>query len=82
MERLEIFKVVVDTIVDRLGVDEDYCVIGANLREDIGTDSLDDVELIMELEVKFGVEVEDIEIEHIQTIGDIVDFAEKKLKNK
>ena len=61
-------------IVDKLGVDENKITATAHFIEDLGADSLDTVELIMEFEEEFGIEIPDDAAENIQTFGDAVKF--------
>lgn len=63
-------------IVDKLGVDENDVTLEASFTNDLGADSLDTVELIMELEKEFGVQIPDEEAEKIVTVGDAVKFIE------
>ncbi len=64
-------------IVDRLGVDEADVTKEANFINDLGADSLDTVELIMELEKEFDIQIPDEEAEKIQTVGDAIAYVEK-----
>ena len=64
-------------IVDKLGVDEKDVTLEASFTGDLGADSLDTVELIMELEKEFDIQIPDEEAEKIQTVGDAVAFIEK-----
>ena len=61
-------------IVDRLGVDEDDVKMEASFKEDLGADSLDVVELVMELEDEFDMEISDEDAEKIATVGDAVNY--------
>ncbi|MCF0173638.1 MAG: acyl carrier protein [Bacteroidales bacterium] len=61
-------------IVDKLGVDESEVTLTASLTNDLGADSLDTVELIMEFEKVFGITIPDDASEKISTVGDIVDY--------
>lgn len=67
-------------IVDKLGVDENDVTMEASFTTDLGADSLDTVELIMELEKEFDVQIPDEEAEKIATVGDAVTFIEKAQK--
>ena len=64
-------------IVDKLGVEESRIVPEASFLDDLGADSLDLVELIMEFEEEFGVEIPDDDAENITTVGLAVDYIEK-----
>ena len=67
-------------IVDKLGVDEKDVTLEASFTSDLGADSLDTVELIMELEKEFDIQIPDEEAEKIVTVGDAVAFIEKAQK--
>ena len=66
-------------IVDKLGVEESQVTNDANFQTDLGADSLDTVEMIMEFEKEFNVEIPDEEAQKIATVGDAIAFVEKKL---
>ena len=66
-----------EVIVDKLGVDEDSIKPAAHFVNDLGADSLDTVELIMEFEEEFGIEIPDDDAENITTVGAAVDYIEK-----
>ena len=76
----EIESKVVEIIVDKLGVDEAEVKNEASFANDLGADSLDTVELIMELEKEFGVTIPDSDAEKIQTVGDAVAYIENASK--
>lgn len=65
-------------IQDKLGVDESEITRDASFTDDLGADSLDTVELIMEFEKEFDITIPDEEAEDIQTVGDAVDYLENK----
>ena len=64
-------------IADKLGVDEKDIAPEANFIQDLGADSLDTVELIMEFEAKFDVSIPDDQAEHIQTVGQAIAYLEQ-----
>ena len=66
-------------IVDKLGVDESEVVAEANFTQDLGADSLDTVELIMELEKAFNITIPDDAAEKIATVGDAIAYIEAHL---
>ena len=68
------FDKVKEVIMDKLGVDEDKINIEASFVDDLGADSLDTVELIMQLEEEFGIEITDEEAEKLTTEGSAVDY--------
>ena len=61
-------------IVDKLGVDEAEVVATASFTNDLGADSLDTVELIMEFEKEFGINIPDDQAEKITTVGDAISY--------
>lgn len=73
--REEIFERVKQVLVEQLGVDEGEITEEASFQEDLDADSLDLVELIMELEDQFGVKISDDDAQKIQTVGQAVDYV-------
>ncbi len=71
------FDKVKDVIIDKLGVEEDSIKSEAHFVDDLGADSLDTVELIMEFEEEFGIEIPDDDAEKITTVGSAVEYIEK-----
>ncbi|GAX90400.1 acyl carrier protein [Effusibacillus lacus] len=63
-------------IVDRLDVEESAVTLEASFKDDLGADSLDVVELVMELEDEFDMEISDEDAEKISTVGDVVKYIE------
>jgi acyl carrier protein len=70
---------VTEIIVNKLGVEESQVTETANFTKDLGADSLDTVELIMEFEKQFDVSIEDADAEKIQSVGDVVTYLTAKL---
>ena len=66
------FEKVKEIIVDTLGCDEEAVVLTANLKDDLGADSLDLFELVMAFEEEYGIEIPTEELEGIETVGDII----------
>ena len=64
-------------IVDKLGVDESEVTPEASFTNDLGADSLDTVELIMEFENEFDISIPDESAEKIQTVGDAIKYLEE-----
>jgi acyl carrier protein len=64
-------------IIDNLGVDASEVTAGASFTNDLGADSLDTVELIMEFEKEFDIQIPDDKAEAIATVGDAVSFIEE-----
>jgi acyl carrier protein len=67
-------------IVDKLGVEESEVTETASFTNDLGADSLDTVELIMEFEKEFGIQIPDDQAEKISTVGDAVNYIENAAK--
>jgi len=66
-------------IVEKLGVDDSEVTPEASFTNDLGADSLDTVELIMEFEKEFNVSIPDEQAENIQTVGDAISYLEKEI---
>ena len=67
-------------IVDKLGVDESEVTIEASFTNDLGADSLDTVELIMEFEKEFDIAIPDDQAEKISTVGEAIAYIENNTK--
>ena len=65
-----------DVIMDKLGVEESKITLEASFVDDLGADSLDTVELIMQLEEEFGIEIPDEDAENMTTVGMAVDYID------
>ena len=76
----EIATKVTSIITDKLGVEESQVTPEASFTNDLGADSLDTVELIMELEKEFDLSIPDEEAEKIVTVGDAIAFIENNKK--
>lgn len=74
----DVLERVTKIIVDRLGVEESQVNLEATFKEDLGADSLDVVELVMELEDEFDMEISDDDAEKIATVGDAVNYINAK----
>ena len=75
--RDEVFERVKEMLAEQLGVDENEITEEASFQEDLDADSLDLVELIMELEDQFGMKISDEDAQKIQTVGQAVDYVSK-----
>ncbi len=78
MENIE--QKVIDIIVDKLSVDANEVTPSAEFSKDLGADSLDTVELIMEFEKPFDIQIPDEEAEKITTVGDAIAYIEEHQK--
>lgn len=83
MERAEVAQKVESIIKNLLGL-EDYPKIHdyTNLKDDLGADSLDATEIIIELEAQFAIEISEGEDEKLATVGQVVDLVHKKVLEK
>ena len=68
---------VTEIIVKKLGVEESQVTEDASFTKDLGADSLDTVELIMEFEKEFDITIDDSEAEKIQTVGAVIDYLKE-----
>ena len=73
----EILNEIVPIIAEKLGVDPSEVTMEASSTNDLGADSLDTVELMMEFEKNFNLSIPDDQQENIQTVGDVVKLIEK-----
>ena len=71
------FNKIKEIIIDKLGVDESKISEDAKFIEDLGADSLDTVELIMQFEEEFNIEIPDDQAEELHTFEDIVEYISK-----
>ena len=74
------FDKVKSIISERLSIDESKITMGSSFIDDLGADSLDTVELIMQLEEAFGIQIPDEDAEKIATVGDAVKYIDEHLK--
>ena len=72
---------VIDIITEQLGVDATDVTLGKSFVEDLNADSLDLTELIMTFEERFGFEISEEDAEKLKTVGDVVDYIEKRKVN-
>lgn len=82
MNREDIMAKVIAIVVDKLNVSAQEVVHTAHFANNLGADSLDQVELVMELEKEFDVYIKDEEATNLQTIGNVVDYLEEALAKR
>ena len=78
----EVAEKVKKIVVEQLGVSEDQVTPEAKFIEDLGADSLDQVELVMALEEEFGAEIRDEDADKLNTVGDAIAYIESRLADK
>ena len=78
---MELFEEIKQVVSEQLGVKPEEIKPMASFRDDLGSDSLDAVELIMALEEKFGIEIPDADAEAMLTIDDAIKYIENKINN-
>jgi acyl carrier protein len=76
------FERVQGVVSEQLGVEPEKVTLDAEFVQDLNADSLDLVELIMQLEEEFGIEISDEQAENIQTVGDAVEFIQEHMAAK
>jgi acyl carrier protein len=74
----DVLERVTKIIIDRLGVEESEVKLEASFKDDLGADSLDVVELVMELEDEFDMEISDDDAEKIASVGDAVNYIKER----
>ena len=76
----EILNEIVPIIAEKLGVDPSEVTMEASFTNDLGADSLDTVELMLDFEKKFGIAIPDDQQENIVTVGDVIRLIEEEQK--
>ncbi|MBE6903656.1 MAG: acyl carrier protein [Ruminococcaceae bacterium] len=74
-----VFEKIREFIVEQFGVEENEVTMETAFIDDLNADSLDVVELIMAIEEEFNIEVDDSQVEEIQTVGDVVNYLSEKI---
>ncbi len=69
-------------IAEQLMVEEEEITPEASFIDELGADSLDTVEMIMEIEDEFGIEIPDEDAEKLQTVGDAIEYVKRKVEEK
>ena len=77
---MDVFAKVKEIIISELNCAESLVTPEAKLREDLGADSIDAVQIVMEVEDAFGITVDDTEAEAMETVGDVVKYIENNVK--
>ena len=78
MKKEEIFDVVKEIIMDKVEVEENQINLDSSLLDDIGADSIEMLDIAMEIEIRLGVKIKSSELASIETIQDVVDFVYNK----
>ena len=78
---MTIQKEVIDIVIEQLGVDASEVTLSKSFVEDLNADSLDLTELIMTFEERFGFEISEEEAEKLTTVGEVVEYIEKRKIN-
>lgn len=76
----EVYEKLVPVLADSLGIDEEKVTMDADLRADLGADSLDSVEAIMAVEEEFGIEIPEEEAEKFAIVREIVEYLAKNIE--
>ena len=77
---MELEERIINIISEQLGVDKSEVTPEASFMDDLGADSLDQVELVMAFEEEFDVEIPDEDAEKMQVVQDAIDYLKKKVK--
>jgi len=77
---MAVFEKVKEIIIEELNVDADKVTLEASLKDDLGADSIDAVQIIMDLEDAFNIEIDTDNAEAISTVKNIVDYIESLIK--
>jgi acyl carrier protein len=77
-----ITQTITDILVNKIGLEESEITADANIIKDLGIDSLDFAELIMEFEQAFDIKINDADATGLATIGEVIDFIKNKVNSK
>ena len=80
MDNKELFEQIVDVVTEQLDVDRDTVTTESRIAEDLGADSLDKVELMMQLEEVLDIELKDEDLEKVETIQELMDLISTETK--
>lgn len=82
MEKKEIFDIIKEYFTNQFEVPEDKIIMEALLKDDLGLDSIDALDMIGMLEARLDMEIEGEELKHIRTVRDVVEFIYKKIQSR
>jgi acyl carrier protein len=82
MEKKEIFDIIKEYFTSQFEVPEDKIIMEAFLKDDLGLDSIDALDMIGMLEARLDMEIEGEELKHIRTVRDVVEFIYKKIQSR
>lgn len=77
---MDVFEKIKDIIMNELNCKESAITLDAKLKDDLGADSIDAVQIVMDLEETFNIEIDDDNAEGIQTVGDLVNYVNNLIK--
>lgn len=78
MKREEIEGIVIEGIINRLGIFDQEISLNSNFKKDLDCDSLDLIELLIDVELKFDINVPDVQVLKFHTVKDVVDYLDKQ----
>lgn len=81
MEKKEIFDIIKEYFISQFEVPEDKIAMEALLKDDLGLDSIDALDMIGMLEARLDMEIDGEELKNIRTVGDVVEFIYKKIQS-
>ncbi len=79
---MTVAEIVHAVTVEQLGVDEEECTPKASFKDDLGCDSLDEIELVMAFEEEFDIEIPDADAEQVERVQDAVTYLERRIAGK
>lgn len=80
MNREEVEAKVIEIVAEQLGIELDKVQLGSHIENELGAESIDSVDLLVELEGKFDIEIKELEADCLFTVGDHVDCVCRKLE--
>jgi len=79
IDRADIHRRTIDIVAEQMGIEKDEVKLSTEFRRDLATDSLDEIELIMEFEDEFEIDIPDGDADSILTVGQAIDYVASKL---